>query len=308
MGFKLTVLGCNSAIPTVERHPTAQLLNANERFFLIDCGEGTQVQLRKYQLSYQRISHIFISHLHGDHYFGLIGLISSMHLLGRNKDLHIYAHQELKEIIDLQLAASNTELNFPLFFHSIPDDKEQLLFEDEAISIRNVLLNHSIKCSGFIFQEKKSERKILKDKIGKYNIPFEKYNAIKDGTDWIDDSENVIVNDEITIENTPAHSYAFCTDTIYNETLIEKIKGVDLLYHEATFKKELSERAKETGHSTTFDASEIARKANVKNLMIGHFSQRYKNLDELLAEAKEQFNNSMLAEAGLTIDFKKINS
>ena len=308
MAFKLTILGCSSAIPTVNNNPTAQLLNVNERFFLIDCGEGTQVQLRKYQLSYQRIGHIFISHLHGDHYFGLIGLISSMHLLGRNKDLHIYAHQELKEIIDLQLAASNTELNFPLFFFSFADNKEQLLLEDEGISVSNILLNHSIKCSGFIFQEKKSKRKILKNKIEKYNIPFEKYNAIKYGADWIDESGNVIVNDKITIENTQVHSYAFCTDTIYNEALIEKVKGVDLLYHEATFKKELSERAKQTGHSTTLDASEIARKANVKNLMIGHFSQRYQNLDELLTEVKEKFNNSMLAEAGLTIDFKKINS
>jgi ribonuclease Z len=306
MAFKLTVLGCNSAIPTVERHPTAQLLNANERFFLIDCGEGTQVQLRKYQLSYQRIGHIFISHLHGDHYFGLIGLISSMHLLGRNKDLHIYAHQQLKAIIDLQLAASNTELNFPLFFHSIADDKEQLLFEDEAISVRNVLLNHSLKCSGFIFQEKKSRRKILKDKVEKYNIPFEKYNAIKDGSDWLDGSGNMIVNNEITIENTSAHSYAFCTDTMYNEALIKKIKGVDLLYHEATFKKELSERAKETGHSTTFDAATIAKKAEVKNLLIGHFSQRYRNLDELLIETKEIFQNTYLAESGLTLDFNKV--
>ena len=173
MSFKLTILGCNSAVPTVERHPTAQLLNANERFFLIDCGEGTQVQLRKYQLSFQRINHIFISHLHGDHYFGLIGLINSMHLLGRNKDLHIYAHQELKAIIDLQLAASKTELNYPLFFHPIPEDNEQILFEDELISVRNVLLNHTLKCSGFIFQEKKSKRKISKEKIEKSarNIP-----------------------------------------------------------------------------------------------------------------------------------------
>ena len=173
MAFKLTVLGCNSAIPNVERHPTAQLLNVNERFFLIDCGEGTQVQLRKYQLSYQRINHIFITHLHGDHYFWLIGLISSMHLLGRNKDLHIYAHQELKQIIDLQLAASNTELNFPLFFHPISDDNEQLLFEDDGISVRNILLHHSIKCSGFIFQEKRSKRKIVKDKIEKFNISYD---------------------------------------------------------------------------------------------------------------------------------------
>jgi len=308
MSFKLTILGCNSAVPTVERHPTAQLLTANERFFLIDCGEGTQVQLRKYQLSFQRINHIFISHLHGDHYFGLIGLINSMHLLGRNKDLHIYGHQELKAIIDLQLAASNTELNYPLFFHPIPEDNEQILFEDELISVRNVLLNHTLKCSGFIFEEKKSKRKISKEKIEKLNIPYEKFNSIKEGADWIDGKGRVVKNDEITIENTPSHSYAFCTDTLYNEALIEKIKGVDLLYHEATFKKELSHRAKETGHSTTFDAATIARKAAVKHLMIGHFSQRYRNLDELLFETKITFPNTYLAESGLVMDFNKLSS
>ena len=308
MSFKLTILGCNSAVPTVERHPTAQLLNANERFFLIDCGEGTQVRLKEYQLNFQRINHIFISHLHGDHYFGLIGLISSMHLLGRNKDLHIYAHQELKEIIDLQLRSSNTELNFPLFFHPIPDDNEQLLFEDEGISVRNILLDHSIKCSGFIFQEKKSKRKIVKDKIEKFNIPYDKYNGIKEGADWIDENGTIIKNKEITTKNTPVHSYAFCTDTIYNAALIEKVKGVDLLYHEATFKKELSERAKETGHSTTFDAATIAKKSEVKNLLIGHFSQRHRNLEELLVETKEIFKNTYLAESGLVLDFNKLSS
>ena len=308
MAFKLTILGCNSAIPTVERHPTAQLLNANERFFLIDCGEGTQVRLRKYQLSFQRINHIFISHLHGDHYFGLIGLISSMHLLGRNKDLHIYAHQELKAIIDLQLEASNTELNYPLFFNPISETNEQVLYEDEKISVSNVILNHSIKCSGFIFKEKKSKRRISKDKIEKYNISFDKYNGIKEGADWIADNGDVIKNKEITTKNSPAHSYVFCTDTLYDEALVEKIKGVDLLYHEATFKKELSERAKETGHSTTFDAATIARKAVVKHLMIGHFSQRYRNLDELLVEAKEFFENTHLAESGLVLDFNKLSS
>ena len=308
MSFKLTILGCNSAVPTVERNPTAQLLNANERFFLIDCGEGTQVRLRKYQLSFQRINHIFISHLHGDHYFGLIGLISSMHLLGRNKDLHIYAHQELKAIIDLQLEASNTELNYPLFFHPISETNEQVLYEDEKISVSNVILNHSIKCSGFIFKEKKSKRRISKDKIEKYNISFDKFNGIKEGADWIADNGDVIKNKEITTKNSPAHSYAFCTDTLYDEALVEKIKGVDLLYHEATFKKELSERAKETGHSTTFDAATIARKAVVKHLMIGHFSQRYRNLDELLVEAKEFFENTHLAESGLVLDFNKLSS
>jgi len=307
MPFKLTILGCNSAVPTVERHPTAQLLNANERFFLIDCGEGTQVRLKEYQLNFQRINHIFISHLHGDHYFGLIGLLSSMHLLGRNKDLHIYAHQELKAIIDLQLSASNTELNYPLFFHPIPEANEQVLYEDEKISICNVILHHTIKCSGFIFREKKSKRKIIKEKIEEYNIPFDKYNGIKEGADWIADTGEIIKNNEMTIKNTLAHSFAFCTDTIYNEALIEKIKEIDLLYHEATFKKDSAVRAKQTGHSTTYEAASIAKNSSVKNLLIGHFSQRYKNVDELLIEAKDTFKNTYLAESGLVLDFNKLN-
>ena len=308
MSFKLTILGCDSAVPSLERHPTAQLLNANERFFLIDCGEGTQVRLREYQLNFQRINHIFISHLHGDHYFGLIGLICSMHLLGRNKDLHIYAHHELKAIIDLQLSASNTELNYPLFFHPISEDNDQVLYEDEKISISNVILNHTIKCSGFIFKEKKSKRKIIKEKIEQFNIPFDKYNGIKEGADWISDSGEIIMNKEITVENTPVHSYAFCTDTIYNESLIEKIKGIDLLYHEATFKKDLEDRAKETGHSTTYQAATIAKKSAVKNLLIGHFSKRYNNLDELLIESKVKFKNTYLAKSGLVLDFNNLSS
>ncbi|MBT3621568.1 MAG: ribonuclease Z [Flavobacteriales bacterium] len=303
MSFKLTVLGCNSAVPTVERHPTAQLLNANERFFLIDCGEGTQVQLRKYQLSFQRINHIFISHLHGDHYFGLIGLISSMHLLGRNKDLHIFAHKELKDIIDLQLEASNTELNYPLFFHPIAEDEESVIFEDDNIKVSNLLLDHSIKCSGFLFEEKRSKRKIIKSEVEKYNVPYDKMNSLKNGVDWMNSNGEVVLNSILTSENSLPKKYAFCSDTRYNEALIEKVKGVDLLYHETTFMKDLEERAEQTGHSTTLQAATIAKKSAVKHLLIGHYSQRYKNLNDLLVETKDTFTNTYLAESGLTLDF-----
>ena len=192
MPFKLTILGSGSAIPTETNKPTAQLLNVNERFFLIDCGEGTQVQLREYKINLQRINHIFISHLHGDHYFGLIGLISSMHLLGRKKELHIYAHQQLKNIIDLQLEASNTELNYPLFFHPIPEQTESVLLDDEGVSVENLLLDHSLTCSGFIFKEKKSNRKIDKQAIEKLKIPFNKLNGIKDGADWLNTNGHII--------------------------------------------------------------------------------------------------------------------
>ena len=306
MPFKLTILGCSSAIPSINKNPTAQLLNVNERFFLIDCGEGTQIQLRKYQLSFQRINHVFISHLHGDHYFGLIGLISSMHLLGRNKDLHIYAHKQLKEIVELQLKASNTELNYPLFFHALPEDEESIILEDDNIKITNLILDHSIQCSGFLFEEKRSSRKIVKSKIEEYNIPFDKISSLKDGADWINPQGEIISNDILTTENTSPHKYAFCSDTRYNESLIEKIKGIDLLYHETTFMKDLESRAIETGHSTTYQAATIAKKSQVRKLLIGHYSQRYKNLQDLLDETQDIFLNTSLSSSGMVIDFKEI--
>ena len=306
MPFKLTILGCSSAIPTLERNPTAQLLNVNERFFLIDCGEGTQLQLRKYQLSFQRIHHIFISHLHGDHYFGLIGLISSMHLLGRNKELHIYAFKELEEIIKLQLEASKTELNFPLFFHALPEDSDNIIFEDDIIKVSNLTLNHSIKCSGFLFEEKKRPRKIIKSKVEQYNVPYDKMNSLQDGADWINSKGDIVPNNILTIKNTLPHKYAFCSDTSYYEPLINSIKNVDVLYHETTFMKDLEERANETGHSTTWQAATIAKKAKVRRLLIGHYSQRYKNLEDLLDETKKLFPNVSLSSAGLLIDFKNI--
>ena len=306
MSFKLTILGCSSAIPTLDRNPTAQLLNVNERFFLIDCGEGTQVQLRKFQLSFQRINHIFISHLHGDHYFGLIGLISSMHLLGRNKELHIYAHKELKEIVDLQLHSSNTELNYPLFFHALPEEDTMVILEDDNIKVSNLVLDHSIKCSGFLFEEKKSERKINNKEVKKYNVPFDKINSLKNGADWINSNGEVISNSILTSANSLPHKYAFCSDTRYNEGLIEKIKDIDLLYHETTFMSDLSDRAEQTGHSTTLQAATIAKKAKVKKLLIGHYSQRYKNLEDVLEETKNIFSNTCLSFAGLLVDFKEI--
>ena len=306
MSFILTILGCSSAIPTVDRNPTAQLLNVNERFFLIDCGEGTQVPLRKLKLSFQRINHIFISHLHGDHYFGLIGLISSMHLLGRNKELHIFAHKELKEIVDLQLKASNTELNFPLFFHALPEKDGVVILEDDNIRVSNLILDHSIKCSGFLFEEKKSTRKIIKSEIEKHKVPYDKINSLKNGADWINSNGEVIQNDILTSKNSLPHRYAFCSDTRFKRSLVQKIYRIDLLYHEATFMQDLSKRALETGHSTTVDAATIAKEAKVKSLIIGHYSQRYKNLDELLSETRRIFPKSHLAFNGLVVDLEAL--
>ena len=303
MPFKLTILGCDSAIPTVDKQQTAQLLNINEHFFLIDCGENTQVQLRKYQLSFQRISHVLISHLHGDHYYGLIGLITSMHLLGRNKGLHIYAHEDLKEIINVQLSASNTNLNYPLFFHVLPKDEEKILFKDDNVEISNFLLDHTIDCSGFLFKEISTKRKIIKEKIEEYKIPNDKIDAIKDGAHYVNENNQIIDNNELTSVISNLHSYAYCSDTRFSSRIIPIISNVDVLYHEATFSEELATRAIETGHSTTKEAANIAKEANVKNLLIGHYSKRYKDLNILLEESKQYFNNSFLTKEGDVFDF-----
>ena len=306
MPYELTILGSSSAIPTVEKNPTAQLLNANERFFLIDCAEGTQVQLRKYKFKFQKISRIFISHLHGDHYFGLIGLISSMHLLGREKELHIYAHLKLKEIIDVQLSASSTELCYPLFFHPINPNIDQVLFEDKKIKISTFPLSHGIDCNGFLFEEKRPPRKILSEKVKEYNIPIDQLKNIKWGEDFIDEDGSLILNDRLTIENKIPFSYAFCSDTKYSKSIIDKVKGVSLLYHETTFMNDRKDRAEETNHSTTIDAATIAKLAEVNYLLIGHFSQRYRDETLLLEETKSVFKNTILATQGMSINFSDL--
>ena len=306
MSFKLTILGCDSAIPTINKQQTAQLLNVNERFFLIDCGENTQVQLRKYQLSFQRINHVFISHLHGDHYYGLIGLITSMHLLGRKKELHIYAHLELKEIINIQLSASNTILNYPLFFHQIPKDDEIILYNDENLTISNILLDHTIDCSGFLFKEKNYKRKIIKEKLDEFNVPFEKISELRNGKDILLENGKKIYNHEITKAGVTSKSYAYCSDTRFCSNIVSKIKNVDLLYHETTFCDEHSDIAQKTGHSTTIEAGKIAKKAKAKKLIIGHYSKRYSDLNKLLLETKSVFENSFLSNEGDIIDFETI--
>ena len=229
-----------------------------------------------------------------------------MHLLGRKTELNLYAHHKLKEIIDLQLLASNTELRFPLFFHPIPLDKEKILYEDESIIIHNLVLEHSIPSSGFLFKEKKKARNIIKEKIEEYNIPINEMNNIKNGSDFRLEDGSIIENEELTTIRKLLHSYCFCSDTAFVEENIERIKGVTLLYHEATFMQDLVEKAKETGHSTTIDAANMAKRAKVKNLLIGHFSSRYNDLNNLLEETKSVFPDTLLAIDGSFLDFDAI--
>ncbi|MBI3509871.1 MAG: ribonuclease Z [Bacteroidetes bacterium] len=296
--FELTILGSSSATPTSKRHPTAQLLNVAERFFLIDCGEATQIQLRKYKIRFQRIDHIFISHLHGDHYLGLMGLLSSLHLLGRKKELTIYHPPGLKTIIDLQFELSGTVLNYKINWHEHDIHKAGIIFEDHVLSVETVLLNHRIPCCGFIFREKEKMFSLDKEKLAEYGISREFFSDLKNGKDIMPDGMRKFRNEELTKGRYASRSYAFVSDTRYNEKVIEAVKDVDLLYHESTFLHEMLERAEKTFHTTALEAGLAAKKAGVKKLVIGHFSVRYTDLLPLLEEARTEFPQTQLAEEG----------
>ena len=298
MVFEVSILGSSSATPIYQRHPTAQVLNIHERFFLVDCGEGTLIQLNRYKIKFHRINHIFISHLHGDHYLGLLGLLSTMHLQGRTIPIHLYCQEKLKEIIEIQLKYSETTLRFPIHYHLLDTNNSKVIFDDEDLEISTIILNHRIPCTGFLFKEKPRLRKLQKDKLQKFNVPISQYHDLKNGKDFIGETGTIIPNEELTTDPKSPRSYAFCSDTCYDERIIPAISKIDLLYHEATFLSDKEERAKETFHSTAAQAATIAKKAEVKRLIIGHFSARYKNLYPLLDEAKEVFPDTTLAMEG----------
>ncbi len=296
--FGVTILGNNSALPAYDRHPTAQVVTLNDQLFLIDCGEGTQMQIARYKIRRSKIHHIFISHLHGDHYFGLIGLITSMGLLGREQELNIYAPPGLKEIIDLQLAVAVTTLPFPLVFHTL--EKEGIIADYPKFRVESFHTYHRIPCWGFIIREKKKLRKINKEKVLEYNIPAAYYEKLKDGDDYETKDGHLIKNDLVTFANTPPRSYAYCADTKYDEIIAEKTRNVTVLYHEATYLKDLEDRAIARFHSTSTQAAAIARKAEVQRLLIGHFSSKYESLEAFLTEAQEVFADTHLAIEGVT--------
>lgn len=300
--FKLTILGSGSAIPSIHRGPSSQVLTVNAKLYLIDCGEGTQLQLRQSRIKIQSISTVFVSHLHGDHYFGLVGLVSTMHLLGRTKDLDIYAPPELEGIIKLQLQVSRTVLKFELNFHALIETSKHLLFEDKNIEVSAFPLKHRIPTWGFYFQEKPKAPNIRKAFIEGYQPDIEEIAIIKKGGDYKTKDGRVIKNTEITNEAKPPCSYAYCTDTKYHETLVPHIYGASLLYHEASYANDLKNEAAKRFHATAEQAANIAKLANVKQLLIGHFSARYKDLSVLHAEAKAVFENTILAEDGSVIE------
>jgi len=295
--LSVTILGNNSAIPAHGRNPTSQVLQTQDESYLIDCGEGTQQQLAKYKIKRGRINHIFISHLHGDHYFGLIGLLTSMGLLGRTADLHLHAPALLEDIINLQLKAADTVLPYKIHFHALGDECQ--IANDKKITVECIKVNHRIDCWGFIFREKKNPRSIDAERVKAYEIPAAYYDALQKGADYTNKKGTIIPNEELTVANTAPKSYAYCADTVYDETIINKVKDVDLLYHEATYLKALAEKAAERFHSTTEQAATIAKKANAKKLIIGHFSSKYEVLDDFLTEAQEVFPATELALEGV---------
>ncbi len=298
MVFEVTILGSSSATPIYQRHPTAQVVNIHERFFLVDCGEATLIQMNRYKIKFHRINHIFISHLHGDHYLGLLGLLSTMHLQGRTQDIHIYGPEPLKEIIDIQLKYSETHLRYHLHFHAIEAKEKTILYADDDLEVETIILNHRIPCTGFIFREKPKQRKLIKEKLEQFDIPITVYQDLKNGLDYQSHTGHIFLNQELTTDPRIPRAYAFCSDTAYDESILPQIKDIDLLYHEATFLSDKIERAKETFHSTAAQAATIALKANARRLIIGHFSARYKNLYPLLEEAKEVFPETTLAVEG----------
>ncbi|WP_297090688.1 ribonuclease Z [uncultured Draconibacterium sp.] len=298
MPFELTILGSNSALPTSNRYPTAQVLEVPGRCFLIDCGEGTQMQLRRNKFSFSKIQHIFISHLHGDHYYGLIGLLSTMNLLGVKTDVHIYAPSELKELIKPQLDFIRGEMSINLIFHPLNQKKPATIFENKTIEVISFPVKHSIPTLGFLFKEKQKPANIKKEMIAYYNIPLAKIKAIKAGNDFITNEGEVIPNERLTTPPPRPKSYAFCTDTAFHPPLSEILQHVDLLYHEATFLEELKDLAAKTLHSTARQAAEMAQLCKASKLLIGHFSSRFKNLEYFKTEAQEVFANTELALEG----------
>ncbi len=297
MSTYLTILGYNSAIPTVKSAPTAQFLEMEERCFLIDCGEGTQVQLRKAKAKFSKINHIFISHLHGDHVFGLPGLISSFRLLGRETPLHVYGPKGIKEMMETIFRITETHQGFEVIFHELSSKKSEKVFEDNRVEVFTIPLDHRIYCNGYLFKEKPKERHLNMQEISKYpEIEICDYHNLKRGKDIQLSDGYILKNENLTKPAEPSVSYAFCSDTRYLESIIPIIKNVDVLYHEATFLHDLKKMADYTGHTTALEAAKIARKANVKKLILGHFSNRYHDLSVFLNEACEIFPETYLPE------------
>ena len=300
--MKLTILGCYAATPRTITNPTSQVLEIKNRMFLIDCGEGTQVQLRKNKIKFSKINQVFISHLHGDHFFGLIGLISTFSLLGRTTDLHIYGPKGIKEIILLQLRLSNSWTNYDLYFHELESEVSETIFEDDKVVVTTIPLKHRVYTNGFLFQEKIGERKLNMDAVLNHEIESCYFQKIKNGKDITLEDGRIISNSILTFDPIQPKSYAFCSDTVYHEAIVPIIENVDVLYHESTFLESEDTMALKTLHSTAKQAARIALKANAKQLILGHYSTRYDSISVFQEEAKTIFPEVLLADDGKTFE------
>lgn len=305
MSFSVTILGSSGALPALGRYPTSQYIQIGKHHFLVDAGEGTQVQLARYGGNLHRIEAIFISHLHGDHYLGLMGLLFSMHLNKRQNDLHLYAFKGLHEIILLQLKYSKSALGYTIHFHALKENSTDLIFENDALTVSTIPLLHKIPCNGFLFREKQKPRRINKEKLPN-NMLIQHIVQLKQGLDILSENGEILhKNEDFTLSPQPSRSYAFCSDTAYQEIMCSQLDGIDLLYHEATFSSADQQKANETKHSTAYQAACIASKANVKKLIIGHFSARYHSPDILLTEARQTFSETYLAIEGETFHIEE---
>ena len=299
--FEVTILGCGCAVPTMRHRPAAQIVNIREKLTLIDCGEGTQLQMRRCKIAYMKLRNIFISHLHGDHCFGLMGLISTLSLLGRTSELHIYAPGNYEELFRKQLEFFCQGIEFNVVYHPIDTTRHDMIYDDRSVSIYTLPLQHRVPCCGFLFKEKPTLPHIVRDMIDFYGIPNSEINNIKNGADWIKEDGTIVPNSRLTRPAEPARSYAYCSDTAFKPDLIPLLEGTTLLYHEATFGEERIVRAKETHHSTALQAATIARDSHVGKLVIGHFSAHYEDENALLEEARSVFPNTIAANEGLVI-------
>ncbi len=295
--MKVTILGNNSALPAFGRHPTAQAVTVYGEVLLIDCGEGTQSQMQRYGLRWRSVHHIFISHLHGDHYFGLPGLINSMSLLGRSAPLHLYAPAELKPILDAILAVADTVLSYPLYFHALPEGSA-LLADDPSFSVTCFPVNHRIQCHGFLVERKTRGRKLLPAKCSEYNIPSSYYESLKQGNDYEDAQGNVVKNEWVTEDGPSVKKYAYCADTLFTDSFLDVIKGADTIYHECTYLDADKDKAAKRFHSTASQAAELAKMANANQLLLGHFSSKYKDLEPFREEAVAIFQNTLVSVEG----------
>lgn len=300
--FEVHILGCGSALPTTRHLATSQVINIREKLFMIDCGEGAQVQLRKSRLKFSRLNHIFISHLHGDHCFGLMGLISTFGMLERTANLHIHCHADLQHILEPQIEFFCKGMPYNVVFELFNPGEQAVIYDDRSVSVETIPLRHRVPCCGFLFREKPTPNHIRRDMIDFYQIPTYLINRIKNGEDYVLEDGTVIPNARLTIPSDPPRSYAYCSDTCYLPRICEQIKGCDLLFHEATFADADAKRAKETFHTTAPQAAEIAKAAQVKKLVIGHYSARYEDESILLKEASEVFPQTILAQENLKIE------